>query len=365
MDTYRRLCLFIFIIPFCFSCSHPRSKKITRAYYFWRMNEPTSEERKFLKDHRIEKLYVHLLDVDWSPTQGAIPVTENELQLTHDAMQWYDSFPKQLVPVVFITNKTFELIDSADIPLLAKRLVRRCLPAYDSMDISYQERHLIKSNGGTIPPKEIQFDCDWTIKTKNKYFYFLTEVKKLLPDSVLLSATVRLHQYKYPSKTGVPPVDRGMLMVYNISDPKQYAQPNSIFDEKKGAAYFNTNKKYPLPLDIVLPAWSWCIVYRDQQFYQVENELTENDLKAASFLKAAGNHRYTVTQDTVYHDLFLRIGDEIKAEGVDATQLKAVTQLSRKAINSDTFTVSLFELSQQEFQQYNHEAFDEVYTSFH
>jgi len=235
------------------------------------------------------------------------------------------------------------------------------------MDVDYEKRNLIRSYGrkGTVPPKEIQFDCDWTIKTKGKYFYFLKEVKSLLPNNILLSATIRLHQYKYPGKTGVPPVNRGMLMVYNISDPKQYAQPNSIFDKNKAAAYFTSDIKYPLPLDIVLPAWSWSLVFRDHQFYQVENELTENDLKAVSFLRATGNHRYIVTQDTVYQDLFLRIGDEIKAESIDVTALKAATELSRNAVNTDSFTVSLFELSEKEFQQYNHETINEVYTSFH
>jgi hypothetical protein len=365
MDSYWRLCLFLFIIPICFSCKQTPHKKNTRAYYFWRMSMPTDAEKKFLKEHHIEKLYVHLLDVDWSPALGPVPVTENDLQLTYNAIQQYDSFPQHLVPVIFITNKTFELIDSFDIPLLAKRLVRRCLPAYDPMDIAYEERNYITTYKGTIPPKEIQFDCDWTPKTKSKYFHFLQEVKNLLPDNILLSATIRLHQYKYPSKTGVPPVNRGMLMVYNISDPKQYTQPNSIFDKSKAAAYFTSNKKYPLPLDIVLPAWSWCIVYRDHQFYQVENALTEDDLKAASFLRATGNHRYTVTQDTVYHDLFLRIGDEIKAEGIDAAALKAATGLSQNAVNANSFTISLFELSEKEFQQYNHEIINEVYTSFH
>ena len=365
MDRYRRLCLFIFIITIFFSCQQTPGKKITRAYYFWRMSTPTDAERKFLKEHQIEKLYVHLLDVDWSPAQGPVPVTENELELTHNAFQQYNSFPKQLVPVIFITNKTFERIDSFDIPLLARRLVRRCLPAYDALDKDYEQRHYITSYKGTIKPVEIQFDCDWTPGTKNKYFSFLREVKSLLPDSILLSATVRLHQYKYPDKTGVPPVDRGMLMVYNISDPKQYTQPNSIFDKSKAAAYFTSDKKYPLPLDVVLPAWSWSIVYRDHEFYQVENELTEKDLKVLSFLSATDNHRFTVTQDTVYHDLFLRIGDEIKAEGIDATALKAATELSRKAVNTDSFTISLFELSQKEFQQYNHETINEVYTSFH
>jgi hypothetical protein len=365
MDIFGRPCLFIFTIAFCFSCSQPHSKKITLAYYFWRMGEPTGEERKFLKEHQVEKLYVHLLDVDWSPIQGPVPVTSNEMQLTNNALKQYDAFPKELVPVIFITNKTFELIDTLDIPLLAKRLVRRCLPAYDAEDIAYEERHFIKSSKGTIMPKEIQIDCDWTTKTKGKYFHFLREVNKLLPDNVLLSATVRLHQYKYPAKTGVPPVDRGMLMLYNISDPKKYGQANSIFDEKKTASYFNSNKPYPLPLDIVLPAWSWCIVFRAHQFYQVENELAEDDLQRISFLKSMGNHMYTVMQDTVYRDLFLRMGDEIRAEGIDDAQLKAATELSRKAVNADSFTVSLFELSQKEYQHYSHEVIDEVYTSFH
>lgn len=365
MDSHRRLCLFFFFIPICFSCKQVPDKKITRAYYFWRISPPTYTETRFLKEHHIEKLYVHLLDVDWSPAQGPVPVTGNELELTNGALRQYDSFPQQLVPVIFITNKTFERIDSFDIPLLAKRLVRRCLPEYDAMDDAYEERNSIKAYRGTFPPKEIQFDCDWTAGTKGKYFRFLEEVKSLLPDSTILSATIRLHQYKYPTKTGVPPVNRGMLMVYNISDPKQYSQPNSIFDKNKAAAYFTSNTKYPLPLDIVLPAWSWCIVYRDHQFYQVENELTEDDLKAVPFLRPTGNHRYTVTQDTVYNDLFLRIGDEIKAEGIDAAALKDAMRLSQKAVNTDSFTVSLFELSEKEFQQYKNETINEVYTSFH
>lgn len=318
-----------------------------------------------LKEHRVEKLYVHLMDVDWSYSQGPIPVTQNELELTHTALTQYDSFPKQLVPVIFITNKTFEQIDSFDIPLLATRLVRRCLPQYDALDADYEKRHNIPADRGTILPKEIQIDCDWTPRTKGKYFFFLQKVKSMLPDSTILSATIRLHQYKYPATTGVPPVHRGMLMVYNISDPKKYTDLNSIFDRKLAAAYFTSDKKYPLPLDIVLPAWSWSIVYRNHEFYQVENGLNEEDLKAVSFLKATGNHFYTVTQDTVYHDLFLRIGDEIKTEGIDSTALKAATALSKKAVNTDSFTVSLFELSKKEFQQYNYEIINEVYTSFH
>jgi len=362
MDIYRRPGLFVFSILLFYSCSKPAEKKVTNAYYYWRMDMPTRMEKEILAKHEIEKLYVHLLDVDWNSTQGAIPVAQNRDALSETMASSRDSFRLQLVPVTFITNKTFEKIDSFDIPQLAKRIVRRCLPGFDEEDRRYESNYYISND--LIIPKEVQIDCDWTAGTKEKYFRFLKEVRRLLPGSIILSATVRLHQFKYPSRTGVPPVNRGMLMLYNISDPRRYNGGNSIFEEKGAAAYFTPGKSYPLPMDVVLPAWSWCIIYRDGQFYQVENGLSENELADLSFLKQWSDHRYTVTADTVYRNLFLRIGDEIKVESTDRKTLMAAASLGHKAINSDSFSVSLFELSETEYQRYDHETIREVFTSF-
>jgi hypothetical protein len=367
MDSFRRLrpYYFPFFILLLFSSCLRKPPTVSRAYYYWRMGDASYDERRFLKQHDIRKLYTRLMDVDWSETQGAIPVASSEIEALKHALQVYDSFPVQIVPVVFITNKTFERIDSFEIPLLAKRLVRRCLPSYDEADIEYEKSYYIQSNGGPVRPREIQFDCDWTIKTAPKYFRFLEEVKKLLPsDSIQISATVRLHQYKYPSRTGVPPVNRGMLMVYNIADPKQYSGESSIFDYNRAKTYFTSYKKYPLPLDIVLPAWSWCLIYRNQKFYQIENGMDEGDLKTLSFVKAKGNHFYSVTTDTVYRDLFLRVGDEIKAEGIDEKTLQQAASLAAKAVNTSQYTVTLFELSEKEIKHYSHETVDKIYTSF-
>ena len=364
MDGFPRFFCLSTTIFLLFSCSN-KKPEVTEAYYYWRTNNASVGERNFLKQHGIKKLYAHLIDVDWSNVYGPIPVASNELGAMNYEFARFDSFPIQIIPVVFITNKTFEKIDSFEIPLLAKRLVRRCLPAYDDIDKNYEKRNFSFYFGLPLGPKEIQFDCDWTVNTAGKYFSFLKEVKKLLPsDSIKISATIRLHQFKYPGKTGVPPVDRGMLMVYNISDPKQYKLDNSIFEEDKASPYFTSTKRYPLPLDIALPAWSWCIIYRNKQFYQVENDLDEDELNKVSFLKPKGNHFYEVTQDTVYHDLFLRPGDEIKAERTDERSLKAAAKLARNARNTDTFTVSLFELSEKEIQRYSYETLHEVYSSF-
>jgi hypothetical protein len=368
MDNHRRRpphfypIYILLVVSFC-SC---KQRQVDKAYYYWRSGDATFAERKFLKQQNIHKLYVRILDVDWNEVQGAIPVNSGSMESINYDLKNYDSFPVQIVPVVFITNKTFESIDSNDLGQLAKRVVRRCLPSWDEVDVRYEKNHYFVNRGGPVRPKEIQIDCDWTVKTASYYFSFLKQLKQLLPaDSVKVSATVRLHQYKYPGKTGVPPVDRGMLMVYNISDPKQYTRNNSIFEESKAKPYFNKAKQYPLPLDMALPAWSWCIVYRSKQFYQIENGLAEEDLKMQSFLQPAGDHFYRVTADTVYRDLFLRPGDEIKAEGIDEKMLQQAAALAKKAVNTDHFTVSLFELSEKELNQYKDEILTDIYTRFH
>ena len=114
-------------------------------------------------------------------------------------------------------------------------------------------------------------------------------------------------------------------------------------------------------MDIALPAYSWSIVFRNKEFYQVENDLSENDLKSCSFLRPVGNHLYEVTQDTVVFDLFLRPGDEIRAEAIDKELLQDAAKLAQKAVNTDSFSVALFELSESEIKNYDHETIEAVY----
>ena len=49
----------IFLIPFC---TRQKSADITRSYYYWRSSGDISQaEKKFLRDHQINKLYVRLM----------------------------------------------------------------------------------------------------------------------------------------------------------------------------------------------------------------------------------------------------------------------------------------------------------------
>ncbi len=79
----------------------------------------------------------------------------------------------------------------------------------------------------SIKCRALQIDCDWTTKTAPKYFYFLQQIREKLDahedggtfaSLAMLSATIRLHQVKYPEKSGMPPVDKGVLMFYNMGE---------------------------------------------------------------------------------------------------------------------------------------------------
>ncbi|MBS1662354.1 MAG: hypothetical protein JST68_15025 [Bacteroidetes bacterium] len=353
----------------CFSCQH--KKTIVPSYYYWRTNSSIEgEEKALLRKHNIHTLYAKVLDIDWAGVNGAIPVASMDFHGLHRGLNVYDSLNVRLIPVVFITNKTFLEIDSAEIPVLAKRVLRRCLPAYDSMGVAYEAREPFNSFG-MARPSEIQFDCDWTAKTAGKYFYFLQTVRRFLPsDSIRLSATIRLHQFKYPDKTGRPPVDRGMLMVYNVGDLRQYSPVNSIFERGKAAAYFTGGKAYPLPLDIALPAYSWGLVFRDRKFYQIENGLNAAQLDTSGAFERKGKPAdngvsfYRVKKDTVFGELFLRPGDEIKVESIDSSQLGAAAELAQRAVNTDSFRVAFFELSSNEIKRFSDETLAQIYHSY-
>jgi hypothetical protein len=355
-----RLCYLAFAWIIVTSCTH--KKEITPAYYFWRTEgRISSQERERLRKHQVHTLYTKVLDIDWSAVNGAIPVASLDINDFNKELNKYDTLGIKILPVVFITNKTFSNIDSTEIPILAKRVLRRCLPAYDSTDIAYENRNDVDS-AFSASPNEIQFDCDWTVSTAKKYFQFLKTVRQLLPsDSIHISATIRLHQYKYPGKTGVPPVDRGMLMLYNVSDLTRYSPVNSIFDKEKAAAYFTGNTVYPLPLDIALPAYSWALIFRNRKFYQIKN-----DLYIDSSFASAGDMKnfYRVKKDTVLGDLFLRPGDEIKIESIDGDLLAAAVDLSKRAVNNNAFRVALFELSSNEIKQISDETLSHTYSSY-
>ena len=115
--------------------------------------------------------------------------------------------------------------------------------------------------------REIQIDCDYTSKSRKRYYAFLEEVGRLW--NARLSTTIRLHQLSMPA----PPVDYGALMVYNTGDPRKSEERNPILDYRDVAPYLNRLDSYPLPLATAYPVFRWLrIVYGVRYEYTVEAE---------------------------------------------------------------------------------------------
>lgn len=330
-----------FAFVFCLSCQKETAPKdVSRGIYYWKSTfKLTDAERQTLDSCKIKKLYFKAFDVDWDFTKArAIPKA---------TIKFEEEIPTNLtiIPTVFITNQVLK--QSTDQQL--------------DTTISFINKHLRK----VLKNKnfdEIQFDCDWTISTRERYFYLLRAFKKIFPEK-RLSATIRLHQIKFAHKTGIPPVERGMLMFYNMSNWKKTQIRNSIYDLDAASQYLATLDKYPLPLDVVMPIFRWAIIYRNNTFLTVINNLDNQALSQLNFLKKDDN-KFTVRADTSAFGISLRRGDMVRGEEVSTEEIITGTKTLREKISTQKLTFALYHLDQPNITFYGNEKLAEIYASF-
>ena len=107
-------------------------------------------------------------------------------------------------------------------------------------------------------PDEIQLDCDWTEKSRRFFFDILSHAGELARDKGMrLSATIRLHQLSQEA----PPVDYGVLMVYNTGDFRNPDSRNPVLDEADVEPYLGYVADYPLGLCAAYPIFRWPVMY--------------------------------------------------------------------------------------------------------
>jgi len=199
--------------------------------------------------------------------------------------------------------------------------------------------------------REVQFDCDWTNTTRDAYFAFLKKSRELFKD-VLVSSTVRLYQYKYPGKAGVPPVSRGMLMCYNAGDVTDIQEQNSIFNKSTIESYLDADD-YPVPLDYALPLFQWALVYQQGKLRKI---VPVEDIEAyAANLKATQDQQqYTVETDFVLgytaSSIYLRRGDLIRIETPNLTDVAQIAQWLGEHKNNDDAVLTLYHLNQKDLE---------------
>lgn len=325
------------------SCSSHKIEQVERAVYFWKSNSYFSDaEKKTCDSLGIQKLYVKFFEVNFSAERGSFPESKTE---------WWGRYSElkkntDIIPTVYLRNSVFLKSTRVELDMLAD-------------NVNFLLNRLLDER---FPPglsvKEFQMDCDWTIKSKENYFYFLEKLKTLSGKEI--SCTLRLYPYKYPGKMGVPPVDRVTLMCYNLLQPLENPAKNSILDLHELESYLKGAPDYPKHMDLVLPVFSWAQVYHNERF----SEVMHNDIRSIkNNLKPIKPLWYAVLRDTMVNGTYLRSGDQLKYEEVDAAKVKQAIVLLKKYIRFEEHTtVALFHLDEQQLKNYTGEELSGFYT---
>lgn len=313
MKVLRLLLFFLLIV----SCTEKENHPYT--FYYWKTRLTLHpEEKKALDQANAPYLYTRFFDVDKADGKFQ-PVAV----ITRDQSFQTD---KQIVPTVFITNQTFLKISKEEIRFLAENI-------HHLIQKKIKEYRLKVSN-------EIQIDCDWTGGTRNDYFLFLKELKKISGKEI--TCTLRLHQVKDKNLTGVPPVEKVYLMCYSTSSPLETSDKNSILDVNILKSYLSQLDDYPIKkIEVALPIYSWGIVTNHLGKHKLINALSKKDLKNPAFKKIAENEA-VITKDGFYFGNYLNKGFTIKIEEITDHQLKDVVGFLNKKIPH--FTIIYYQL---------------------
>ena len=339
-----KYCWLLLLFALCTACSRNRKVHIEKAFYNWDGGSFYGDNIKRVKRLGLKKLYFKVFEVDYSEVRGNFPVDKNHPY----NIEAYDSV--EIIPTIYIRNEIFQFNDEKSLAKLAD-------------DIVYLTNKYCGNDGENnkngLGYSEIQIDCDWTKSTKDKYFYLLRKIKQLSRKE--LSCTLRLYPYAYPDAMGIPPVDKAMLMCYNLIKPLSQQQKNSILDVTELEKYLKRNIKYPLHLDLALPVFFWSQWYQNNRFVQL---LDMDCGSLSSFTTSTAPMWYEVTKDTtIGYSNYLKAGDRIKCEEVDSTTLfKAIDLLSSRLQLEGTTTISLFSLSEGVLKKYSNEEFDAIYS---
>ncbi|HVV86439.1 MAG TPA: hypothetical protein VHE35_25455 [Kofleriaceae bacterium] len=344
----RALALAGLVLGACGHGAHRHGPPARRAFYYWRTTFSLSEpERSALADTGATRLFVRLFDVDWDAdtagpeTLGPITVPGGPPPPAPPGVE--------LVPVVYLRNELFTR-----------------LPADRTADTAGWVWHAIDDRDAALglTPHELQLDCDWTDSTRDRYFAFLDALGAIArPRGVALSATIRLHQIKYRERTGVPPVERGMLMFYNMGRFSADPDARAIFDPASARAYLGRISSYPLPLDVALPIWSWVVHLRDEQVVGLMQSTDPDELAGLDFLRPLPDGRWQVTRNAFLHGTLLRQDDLLKVEetGPDETLDAARMVWPHLAARGQPRTVALFDLSERNLRRHAVSDLDHVF----
>lgn len=315
------------------------------AVYYWKtVFQLGGVERRFFKEHNVERMYLRMFDVDIKSTsesdaEAIIPIATTIFK---------DSIPKgvEIVPTIFITVDAIKKMIGLNLSSeqLSAKILRRILNMADYNDL------------GRI--REIQLDCDWTEATQRGYFDLCKGLKSQAgKEGISISSTIRLHQLQSDS----PPVDRGVLMIYNTGYFKVPGKRNSILGYDDVKQYLKGRRiDYPIPLDFAYPAYSWGVWFRDGVFMSLLHHSDFSD--ESCFQDNDGDGIYSVIKDCVIDGYELESGDCIRLEKPSFETIQKVSRLVRKSFPETTHRNIIYHLDSTLLSIFTDDEIKDIYS---
>jgi hypothetical protein len=306
---------------------------ISPSFYVWKTSfHLSASERSLLASQEVDELFVRFFDVDWDgATQQPLPVAN--IHISDSTIRNF-----KVIPVVFITNKVFLNIMPDGIRELVQKM-------HQTIVAMANKHHLQIS--------EIQIDCDWTEKSRTAYFQFLQLFNERIDhQNIPLSATIRLHQIKYFKRTGIPPVDRGMLMFYNMGNMNDTLGNNSIFNTRDASQYVSSINDYPLDLDVALPIFSWVVQSRQNRIVALMSNTYAHELAQLTGVTSTKPLYFRVDTPQFFRGEYFRKGDCLKVESVSPSLALEAADLLSHHLTKRSRRVVMFRLDSLTISQY-------------
>ena len=334
----------VVLIMLAIGCNQRRTH-VDRSMYYWKTVFKTDDIDSRLKEIDCRHLYVHCFDVVWSKEgRKALPVAK--VRFAQDIDSRF-----MITPVVFITQDVVKNIEEQDIDLLAENIDRLLSQTFA---------------GKALWGNEIQIDCDWTATSREAYFSLLSALKqKVFFKGKLLSCTIRLHQVKYFMSSGIPPVDKGLLMCYNIGNLKKPGAHNSILDPLLAKDYLKNIVSYPLKLDIALPLFSWCVQFGKEGFKGILRDVTPEDVGQSGAFYAVDKTLFKCNADTIWRGYSFSKDDIVRIEEPSIDDIATVANFTSKHIKNDSLSVVLFHADSLTLSKYTNDEIDAIYSAYH
>lgn len=332
------------------SCSKtqptPIHKELNSVYYWKTVFNLDTADIAFIKKHDIDRIYLRMFDVSEDTYAHAIEEkTVPNATVRIDDLYYHlleDSLSNtEFVPVVYVTLNALIAMKRHE-GVLAQNIVTRV-------------RNMCEYN--RIPNvTELQLDCDWTKSTEKSYFALCDSARRCIANLQLpwrLSSTIRLHQLS----SDAPPVENGVLMVYNTGSFNDPDAANSIIDAKDVEPYLKHLSNYQLHLDVAYPTFSWQLLFRKRRFIGLLNRLNLTDTTRFS---PRGGNIFVAKCDIPYADRLILQGDIVRQETSEFKDILNVKRMIDIKLSNRDHSNILYHLDSKNLSKYSDDEINKI-----